>query len=87
MELLPREDVVAVPGGVQELCGCGTEGRGQWAWWDGLGLGILEVFSDLSDSKIIPDHKAEPLASHIHLWLLHHRGITEPKPQQNHRTS
>ena len=24
---------VTVPGGVQERCGCGTEGRGQWAWW------------------------------------------------------
>ena len=28
---LPRE--VAIPGGVQEPCGCGTEGRGWWAWW------------------------------------------------------
>ena len=24
---------VTVPGGVEEPCGCGTEGRGQWAWW------------------------------------------------------
>ena len=24
---------VTIPGGVQEPCGCGTEGRGQWAWW------------------------------------------------------
>ena len=24
---------VTVHGGVQEMCGCGTEGRGQWAWW------------------------------------------------------
>ena len=24
---------MTVPGGVQEPCGCGTEGRGQWAWW------------------------------------------------------
>ncbi len=24
---------VTVPGGVPEPCGCGTEGRGQWAWW------------------------------------------------------
>jgi len=23
---------VTVPGGVQVLCGCGTEGCGQWAW-------------------------------------------------------
>ena len=36
---------VTVPAGIQEKCGCGTEGRGQWAWWGGLGLdlGILEV--------------------------------------------
>ena len=31
---------------------CGTEGRGHWAWWDGLGLGILEVFPNLIDSMI-----------------------------------
>ena len=24
---------VTVPGGVEEPCGCGTEGCGQWAWW------------------------------------------------------
>jgi len=24
---------VTVPGGVQEPCGCGTEGRGQGTWW------------------------------------------------------
>jgi len=23
---------VTIPGGVEEPCGCGTEGRGQWAW-------------------------------------------------------
>ena len=23
---------VSIPGGVPELCGCGTEGCGQWAW-------------------------------------------------------
>ena len=23
---------VTIPGGVQELWTCGTEGRGQWAW-------------------------------------------------------
>ena len=27
---------VTVPGGAQELWRCGTEERGQWAWWDGL---------------------------------------------------
>jgi len=38
--------------GVQEPWRCGTEGHGQWAWWDGFGLGlvILEVFSNLNDS-------------------------------------
>ena len=24
---------VTIPGGVQELWRCGTEARGQWAWW------------------------------------------------------
>ena len=46
---------VTVHGGAPELWGCGTEGRGQWAWWDGLGLGfvITEVFSNLNDSPIL----------------------------------
>jgi len=26
-----------VPEGVPEPWRCGTEGRSQWAWWDGLG--------------------------------------------------
>ena len=39
--------VVTIPGGVPEPWRCGTEGRGQWAWWGGLGLGmgISEAFS------------------------------------------
>jgi len=43
-----------VPGGVQEPCRCGTEGRGQWAWWVGLtvGLGDLKGLSNLNDSVI-----------------------------------
>ena len=28
---------VTVPGGVQELCGCGTEGCGQRVWWGWAG--------------------------------------------------
>lgn len=28
---------VTIPGGTQELCGCGTEGPGQWAWWGWVG--------------------------------------------------
>ncbi len=28
---------VTVPGGVQEPWRCGTEGRGQWAWWGWAG--------------------------------------------------
>ena len=28
---------VTVPGGVEEPCGCGTEGHGQWAWWGWAG--------------------------------------------------
>ena len=41
-----------VPGGVPEPWRCGTERCGQWAWWGGLGLGLglLEVFSNLNDS-------------------------------------
>ena len=31
---------VTIPGGVPEPWGCGTEGRGQWAWWGGLGLDL-----------------------------------------------
>ena len=46
---------VTVLGGIPELWGCGTEGRGQWARWGGLGLdlGISEVFSNLTDSMIL----------------------------------
>ena len=32
---------VTIPGGVPEPWGCGTEGRGQWAWRAELGLGRL----------------------------------------------
>ena len=38
---------VTVPGGVPEPCGCGTEGRGQWAWW---GLVRLDDLSGLFQS-------------------------------------
>ena len=46
---------VTVPGAVPEPWGCGTEGRGQWARWGGLGLDwlILEVFSNLNDSVVL----------------------------------
>ena len=46
---------IAIPRGVPEPWRCGTEGRGQWAWWDGLGLGlgILELFSNLNDFTIL----------------------------------
>ena len=45
---------VTIPGGVPKLWGCGTEGRGQWAWRDGMELdvGISEVFSNLNDPMI-----------------------------------
>ena len=31
---------VTVPGGVQELWGCGTEGHSYWAWWGWVGVGF-----------------------------------------------
>ena len=31
---------VTTPGGVPELWRCGTEGRGQWAWWGWAGVGL-----------------------------------------------
>ena len=34
---------VTVPGGVQEPCGCGTEGRGQWVCCDGLVVGLGDL--------------------------------------------
>jgi len=43
---------VTVPGGVRELCGCGTEGCDQWAWWE-LDLVILDAFSSINDSVIL----------------------------------
>ena len=44
---------VPVHGGVEEPWSCGTEGCGRWAWWGGLGLGILQGFSNLSESVIL----------------------------------
>ena len=44
---------VLIPGGIQGTWRCGTEGHGQWAWWGaegGLGMVILEVFSNLHGS-------------------------------------
>jgi len=40
---------VTVPGGVHELWRCGTEGRGQWAWRGGIGLG------DPNDEFLFPE--------------------------------
>ena len=34
---------VTIPGGVPEPCGCGTEGRGQWAGGDGLVVGLGDL--------------------------------------------
>jgi len=31
-------------GGVQGTWRCGTEGRGQWAWWGGLTVGLSGLF-------------------------------------------
>jgi len=42
---------VTVPGGAPELWGCGTEGGGYGH--SGMGLGILEVFSNLIDPMIL----------------------------------
>ena len=44
---------VNVPGGVQELRRCATEGHSQWARWDGLDLVILEIFFNFNDSTIL----------------------------------
>ena len=38
---LHREWGVTIPGGVPEPWGCGTEGRGQWAWGGELGLDLV----------------------------------------------
>ena len=40
---LSREVVVTIPGGVQELWRCGTEGHGQWAWWEWVGVGLDDL--------------------------------------------
>jgi len=42
---------VTIPGGAPDLWGCGTERRGQWAWWDGLA--ILMAFSNITKYIII----------------------------------
>lgn len=40
---------VPIPGGVQDLCRCGTWGRGQWARW--VGVGGLEDLSGISQPQ------------------------------------
>ena len=51
----------------QELGGCGTDGRGQWAQGGGLGLDlvVLEVFSNLNDSVINKESN-----EHLHISML-----------------
>ena len=43
--------MVTISGGAPEPWGCGTEGCGQWAWGDGVG--ILEVISNRNDYVIL----------------------------------
>lgn len=43
--------------GCPELWGCGAGGCGQWAQWDGLELGISEVFSALNDCVVLWCHR------------------------------
>jgi len=45
-----------IPRGVPEVWRCGTEGGGQWVWWDGLGLNLVVisvVFSSGNDSMVL----------------------------------
>ena len=44
---------VTIPGGVQNHGDVALRDVGQWARWGGLGLGILEVFSNLNDPEIL----------------------------------
>ena len=44
---------VSVHGDVPEPWRCGTWGRRLRPWWGGLGLGNVEVFSNLHDSVIL----------------------------------
>ena len=45
----PGSGGVTIHGGAPEQWRCGTEGRGQWARWGGVGMGIFVVFFNLSD--------------------------------------
>jgi len=65
-------------GGVPEPWGCGTEGRGQWGWWGGLGLDLVisEVFSNLTDSMNLLNaneknqrYARNSVQSHVNLTL------------------
>ena len=51
----PGSAVLTNPGGVPELWGCGTEGRGDGHGENGLGLDqiSLEVFPSLNDSTVL----------------------------------
>lgn len=50
---LPRKERESLSLGVLKERGCGTEGRGQWAQQGGLGLGILEISSNLNNSMLL----------------------------------
>mgnify|MGYP001854374420 CR=1 FL=1 len=56
---------VTIPGGVQKLCVCGTEGPGQWAWWGW-------VFSNLNDSMINEQHFVSEILHLSSSYSLHH---------------
>ena len=70
---------VTIPGGVQELWRCGTEGRGQRAWrgWAGVGLDGLSSLFQPSMIAVVPH------CQFGRLWGMRHSLHVSPvsKPQ------
>ena len=51
---------VTIPGSVQEPCGCGTEGCGQWAWWGELKAGRDDLRRSFPTVMILCFYEALP---------------------------
>jgi len=50
----PGSGGVTVPGGVSELWRCGTEGCGQWAWWDVVQRSTLRSGLGVCAQQMLP---------------------------------
>jgi len=75
---------VAVPGGVQELWGCGTEGCGQWARWGGLD-NLTRVFPTLMILWFLPDFRLWRTEPHVTIHICIQKPMKETSRFLHHQ--